>query len=164
VYLWGRLAFDPTLNATALTEGFLRGFYSEYAAPHVMQYLQLLDRAVRSRGGGRPGTPRPFRTDSAAKRAEDKWSWGPYAACFDNATVLDAAGALSRAASATASVSVSAGRYSLRVAQAKTALQFIAFYRWNELKAYAAASRRTWPFDESLRIEFESFVQVMNVR
>jgi hypothetical protein len=52
VYLWGRLAFDPTLNATALTEGFLRGFYSEYAAPHVMQYLQLLDRLGSEAGGG----------------------------------------------------------------------------------------------------------------
>eukprot|EP01043_Picozoa_sp_COSAG02_P128296 COSAG02_NODE_65747_length_257_cov_0.658228_1_plen_68_part_10 len=25
VYLWGRLAFDPTLNATELTKTFLRG-------------------------------------------------------------------------------------------------------------------------------------------
>jgi hypothetical protein len=37
VYLWGRLSFDPTLNATALTIQFLRGYYSPQAAPHMMR-------------------------------------------------------------------------------------------------------------------------------
>ena len=159
VYLWGRLAFDPTLNATALTEGFLRGFYGEDAAPHVMRYLVVLDSAMRASGGGRPGTPRPFTTNSAEKRAEQSWAWGPYAACFDSATVLGAAGALSQAAVASASNAKSA----VRIAQAKTALQFIAFYRWAELKEYAHATASSWPFDDDLGKEFETFVATMNV-
>jgi hypothetical protein len=160
VYLWGRLAFDPTLNATALTEGFLRGFYSAGAAPHMMQYLQLMDKAMRAHGGGLPGTPRAWPSNSAEKRKADKWAWGPYAACFDNATVLDAATALSRAATATASAAPKNG---VRVAQAQSALQFVAFYRWAELKAFATQSGRPWPFHTDLSTEFDAFVAAMNV-
>jgi alkanesulfonate monooxygenase SsuD/methylene tetrahydromethanopterin reductase-like flavin-dependent oxidoreductase (luciferase family) len=158
VYLWGRLSFDPTLNITAVTEHFLTGFYSPSAAPHVMQYLQVLDTAMRARGAQRPGDPRIWPTNSKTKRTAAKWAWGPFAAMFSNATVLDAATALKLAAAAAEPSS----RYSVRVAQAKTALQLVAFYRWDEFKAYAKASGHAWPFAAELSTEFEDFVAALS--
>ena len=158
VYLWGRLSFEPTLNITAVTEHFLSGFYSAPAAPHVMKYLQVLDVAMRARGAGRPSDPRLWPTNNKARRTAAKWAWGPFAAMFSNATVLDAATALKLAA---ASVELGS-RYSIRVAQAKTALQLVAFYRWDEFKAYAKASGRAWPFAVELSTEFEGFVAALS--
>jgi hypothetical protein len=157
VYLWGRLSFDPTLNISHVTENFLRGFYGASVAPHVMKYLQVLDAAMRARGAGRTGDPRIWPTNSKAKRMASKWAWGPFAAMFSNATVLDAATALKLAA-ATAEPG---SRYSVRVAQAKTALQLVAFYRWDEFKAYSKASGRAWPFAAELSKEFEEFVSAL---
>jgi hypothetical protein len=77
---------------------------------------------------------------------------------FSNATVLDAASALKLAAASTEPGS----RYSVRVAQAKTALQLVAFYRWNDFKAYAKASGRPWPFAVELSKEFEGFVAALS--
>lgn len=125
----------------------------------MMQYLQLMDKAMRARGGYRPGNPRFFPSNSAVKRAADKWQWGPHAACFDNATILDAAAALARAATAAATDSKKA----VRVAMAQTAVQFVAFYRWTELKAFATQSGRPWPFHDDLSTEFDAFVAAMNV-
>ena len=159
VFLWGRLAFDPTLNATTLTEEFLDGFYSKPAAPHVMRYLRLLDASMRERGLARPGKPRPFKTNSPEKREEDKWSGGPFSAMFDNATVLDAAASLTAAAKAAAPGS----KYRLRVSQAMIAVQFVAFYRWAELQAYAEASGKPWPLSPSISKEFDRFAAAMNV-
>jgi hypothetical protein len=158
VYLWGRLSFEPTLNITAVTEHFLTGFYGASAAPHVMQYLQVLDAAMRARGAGRTSDPRIWPTNSKAKRTASKWAWGPFAAMYSNATVLDAATALKLAAASAEPGS----RYSVRVAQAKTALQLVAFYRWDEFKAYAKASGRPWPFAVELSKEFEGFVAALS--
>ena len=72
VYLWGRLAFEPTLNATALAETFVDGFYSPGAAPHVMRYLRLMDASMRARGlDGRAsrGRTRPTRRRNARSRS-----------------------------------------------------------------------------------------------
>ena len=102
--------------------------------------------------------PRPFPSNSPQKREEDFWSWGPHAALFDNETVLSASDALARAANATTSDPL---RH-FRVAQAFTAVQFVAFYRWRELRAYASAHSRPWPFSESIAQEFDSFMVVMN--
>ena len=49
-----------------------------------------------------------------------------------------------------------------RVAQAKTALQLVAFYRWDEFKAYAKASGHAWPFAAELLTEFEDFVAALS--
>jgi hypothetical protein len=102
--------------------------------------------------------PRPFTTNSPQKREEDLWAWGPHAALFDNATVIDAAAALAAAAHATAADSIR----SFRVAQALTAVQFVAFYRWHELRAYASAHAQPWPFSESIAGEFDLFAAAMN--
>ena len=158
VYLWGRLAFDPTLNATALTEAFLDGFYSPAAAPHVMQYLRLMDASMRARGMERPGQPRPFPTNSAAKREEDQWSGGAYAAMFDNSTILDATASLVAASKATAAGS----KYRFRISQALMAVQFVIFYRWVELQAYAEANGRPWLLAATIAEEFDHFAMAMN--
>ena len=158
VYLWGRLAFNPSLDTMALTEQYLRGFYGPQAAPYILTYLQIMDVAMRAHGGGRPGTPRPWTANTPASRAEAPWSWGPYAACFSNNTVLDAAEALAKAQATTGADP----KRALRVAQARLALQFIAFYRWKELRAYASANGRMWPFQDQPLVEFEEFAQTMN--
>ena len=158
VYLWGRLAFDPTLNATELTLGFLDGYYSAAAAPHVMRYLQLMDSSLRLRGGSRPGMPRSWPHNNATKRNEDLWAWGPYSAMFDNNTVLESRAALGGAAAAVASDP----KLSFRVAQALTAVQFVALYRWQELRAYAALSKTPWPFAATIAGEFDLFAVALN--
>jgi hypothetical protein len=164
VYLWGRLMMDPTQNITALTQEFLEGYYSAAAAPHVMKYLQVLDKSMRERGGGLPGAPRPYPTNSPESRAANKWGWGAYAAVFDFPTLLSAAGALADASAATTAAGAASSdpKYSFRVSQAMAALQFVAFYRWAELQAYAASQQLAWPFATSVAVEFDRFHAALN--
>jgi hypothetical protein len=79
---------------------------------------------------------------------------------FDFPTLLSAAGALADAQKATAATSDP--KYSFRVSQAMTALQFIAFYRWTELKAFAASEQLAWPFASSVAAEFDRFHAALN--
>eukprot|EP01045_Picozoa_sp_COSAG04_P018194 COSAG04_NODE_1665_length_6011_cov_3.395467_5_plen_78_part_00 len=41
-------------------------------------------------------------------------------------------------------------------------LQFIALVRWAELRAFATAQGRSWPFAPSLREEFDRFAATFN--
>ena len=41
-YLLGRMMFDPSRNASETIETFLRGYYGEAAAPHVLRYLEIM--------------------------------------------------------------------------------------------------------------------------
>ena len=158
VYLWGRLAFEPTLNATALAETFVDGFYSPGAAPHVMRYLRLMDASMRARGLERPGKPRPYKTNSPEKREEQKWSGGAYSAMFDNFTILDAAASLSAALNATEAGS----KHRFRVSEALMAVQFVVFYRWTELQAYAETNGQPWPLSPTIAEEFDLFAAALS--
>jgi len=48
-WLSSQLLWDPERDAGALIDRFLTGYYGA-AAPHLMDYLRLLDRTVRARG------------------------------------------------------------------------------------------------------------------
>lgn len=51
---------------------------------------------------------------------------------------------------------------SFRVAQARTAVQFVALHRWEELIACASSSKTSWPVAASITSEFDLFAAVRN--
>jgi hypothetical protein len=143
----------------------LRAAGAQHAYEWAVRFPRGLQRRVRSSGRPR-GLRRQVGRPAAAVsdqfggevREEDQWSGGAYAAMFDNSTILDATASLVAASKATAAGS----KYRFRISQALMAVQFVIFYRWVELQAYAEAKGRPWLLAATIAEEFDHFAMAMN--
>ena len=144
LYLVGRKSLEPDVNTSALIDRFTDGFYGAAAAPLVREYLDQMAAAM-ARWGAQPDD------------GEHGWAGSEV---FGNGTFLSAASTLAEARQAAATAGSDVQRQ--RLTTATMPLQFIALVRWAELRAFAAAQGRSWPFAPSLREEFDRFATAFN--
>jgi hypothetical protein len=134
-YLMARALWDPTVDADALTLGFLNGYY-DAAARHVARYMQAMVGAINT---------------SAYYMHE---SFDVDAPFLTPAALLDGAAAL---AAARVAVSDRDARFARRVEAAGMPVMYVILFRWAEVRAAAAEAGVAWPYNASQRAQFGEF-------
>ena len=138
-YLIGRKTFDPTLNTTALVREFTDGFYGSAATPFVLRYMQAMREALVPSAGN---------------------DFSPSSQMYSNATVMEAATAMTLAARATAADSVRKAR----VLRSSIPIFYLVLLRWEEYYSFVThVQHRNWPLSSSKRGFFqEQFAPACN--
>jgi hypothetical protein len=138
-YLIGRKTFDPTLNTTALVREFTDGFYGSAATPFVLRYMQAMREALVASAGN---------------------DFSPSSQMYSNATVMEAATAMTLAARATAADSVRKAR----VLRSSIPIFYLVLLRWEEYYSFVThVQHRNWPLSSSKRGFFqEQFAPACN--
>lgn len=129
-YVMASMLWDPTQDPDALLSEFVVGYYSEAAAPHVLQFLQsMAETAANATALNTPSTNRP----------QDWRANGPAFLTFGS--LLRANAALSAGIAATPVNSL----YRARLRKASMALLLPSLFRWDELRAFASSHSVAWP-------------------
>jgi hypothetical protein len=140
-WVLAQLLWDPTRDAKALVQTFLRGYFGD-AAPHLSRYLDRAHRAVLASG--------------------DKLGcFSPHTARFLTFDFLNGAWAdLQAAERAVADQST----LRERVQAAQLPLRYAFLMRWNEYRAAAKKAGVAWPLAESPQAVFDEFIRVARKR
>ena len=116
----------------ALIDEFVTGYYGG-AAPHVREYMKAMEASVQATSFYMHES---FHVD---------------AAFLTPSAVLRAAAALNSATAA------ATGRFAPRAAAASMPPMYVALWRWDELRAYAANVSAAWPYASTKRAQFDAF-------
>lgn len=182
-YLMGRLLFNVSLDADALIADFLDAYYGP-AAPFVRNYMDLMVGAMLSvpcdvwelshnflpvppTGAGEELAPRAARTAAARQRPPRRADLSPgrlghtapAPPWLTPAVLLQACESF---ASARRVVSGGPAELLAHVGTASMSPTFVVLLRWDEVRAFADASKLTWPLAETKAAAFEAFAAVWN--
>ena len=123
-------SFDPSRNGTALIGEFLRGYYSEAAAPFVFRHMRVWRASVLRH--------------TNATTILGKWET-PAAAWVTPAAVLESSAALLAAMSAAAATPTSSREYRVRLDRLWISVRYLLLWRWKESCEYATRAGLHWP-------------------
>lgn len=139
-YLIGRKTFDPSLNTTALVQEFVDGFYGRSAALFVLRYMETMRNALVAYAGN---------------------DFSPSSPMYTNATVMEAATAMTLAAKAAAGDSVRKAR----VLRSSIPIFYIVLLRWEQYYSFVTqVQNRSWPLASSSKRVFfqQQFARACN--
>ena len=155
-YVIGRISFDPALETAAVIHEFVAVYYGVGAGPLVIQYLELMAKAMVQHNT-RYDIYGVDHCPAHAPSACPHWI-GPYNAIFANETMLQAATLLRSATQAAAG----SPKHLWRVAQAAMHVQYVILLRWDALRALARRTHTPWPLAATAAGEFEAFAASFN--
>jgi len=136
-WVLAKLLWDPTLDARALTNEFLNGYYGA-AGKDMGEFLALLE-ASAGRAGDKLGCYSP--TDAGFLSFE---------------TMLESERILARGARKVARDPV----LRRRVRRARLPVEYVALGRWDEYKKEASGRRLGWPWPASREVLLRDFLDV----
>ena len=152
----GRKSFDPLLSTNDTIREFLQSYYGSAAAELVFQYYDVMSQAYRDA----PTVNITWPPAAAARGDHSPLDWGkPNSTAYPARTVMGAGELLANATAAAAAASSPAGVE--RLMELRLGLNYLALLRWEELQAFAAAQKLSWPFGPSKRATFVSFSQIL---
>lgn len=137
-YLLAKALWNPNIDDDDATTQFL-GYYYDSAAVHVKTYMDAMVEGI----------------DGSAYYMHE--SFDVNAPFLTPALLLRSAQAFANASAAVASKDV---RFMRRVEEAALPVMYVALFRWDELRAYASSAKLTWPYNETLRPQFDEFKRV----
>ncbi len=132
-WVLARLLWDPFQDDRALIREFVEGYYGAGAAPHVLQYLDLMHRASEGYTlGCFSKTDTPFHRFATLREAERLWEQAEREAAADPDELL-------------------------RVRLARLPLRYVWLTRWTELHRECAEAGLEWPLPASRKAVAEAF-------
>ena len=127
-WVLSRMMWDPAEDDAALVREFVRGYYGEAAAQHVLRALHLVNDPPRA--GGIP----------VGCYHEDCSGWLLPGTVFAATQAMDAAAAAADAAG---------GPFGRRVRREALAIRHALLLHWDECRAFAKAQSLRWPWEEA---------------
>ena len=134
-YLIAKALWDPSVDADALVASFLAGYYGE-AAAGIKAYMGAMLQGI------------------------EQSSYYMHESFDINAPFLTPQLLLTSAAAFVAAHAAVAGgdaRFVHRVEEAGMPLMYVVLFRWGEVKAYAKQAGVAWPYNATLRPQFDEF-------
>ena len=128
-YVMASMLWDPTQDPQKVISEFASGYYSEQAAPYVLQFVKSMAQTAAN------ATPL---TSPSTNRPQNWRSNGPSFLTFES--LMHANTALSMAIDAAPSPV-----YRARLRKASMAVLLPSLFRWDELRAYAINHSLAWP-------------------
>ena len=129
---------NTSIDGPATIREFAHNYYGPKSAWAVLMYMELMAGAIEASG------------------YYLRFSYPVDAAFLTPAVLLEAARVLDAGAAAAGS------RFALRLACAKLPVAYVAMRRWEELKAWAGNASVAWPFQATLREQYDVFVTTFN--
>lgn len=148
-FVVSKMMWEPALNGTELSAGFLRSYYSEAAAVHVKQYMDIL-------------TQRMLALDYYMELAG--WEMTVFAPIFDVATIVRAGASLQAAVhAAQGATNGRSATFVDRVEKSSLSLYWVVIHRYGELRFGAKRLGIMWPFEDTNKECFEKFERLWNM-
>lgn len=127
--------WDPTVDGDSLIAEFLTGYYAA-AAPYVQAYMDAMLQGIQATSYYMHES---FEVDAPFLRP---------------VLLLRSAGAFVNASKAVARADE---RFQRRVQQAEMPVMYAILFRWDEVRTWAAHASFNWPYNASMRPQFDEF-------
>lgn len=134
-YVMAKALWDPAVDAEALMSNFIEGYYGAAAEP-IEAYMAAMVQGI---------------SDASYYMHE---SFNIDAPFLTPALLLTSATAFGTARSAVAKGDV---RFVHRVEEAAMPVMYVVLFRWDEVKAHAGTAGVPWPYNATMRPQFEEF-------
>ena len=154
-YLCASMLRDPSQEPEAVIDEFLTGYYSAEAAPAIWVYLRVIEAAVLTTN-----------TSMETPSTNSAWNWVSNGPAFLGASNGGFAAILKGNAAFKKALSVAPLPVQrARIAKAWIGLLLPTLWRWEQLRAYAAAApplNRSWPLPTTKEEGFQQFAAIYN--